>query len=192
MCTVLTVLIALLPTAQEDPSIAPGSSFQEFVSAILPYRDSALFEIPYRFLPIVANLQLTNRNEDNPRTDMLMEISAIDIDPETLPESGRMDWVDELALDWGTAEIGPGFLYPNDYFVSRPPGRWPRGGANGGRIGGLGGDLPPGVGPDIGGGPIASNPVPEPASVLAWTVVVIGGYCWRRKLLSQPRRMNSA
>lgn len=189
MSTALTVLLALLPAAQEDPSIAPSSSFQEFISSILPYGDSALFEIPHRFLPIVASLQLTEGEEDNPlpeESQEIEEIAAVGEDegePISLPAASPMDWVDELMLDWGTARIGPGILWPH-LGMNRPLRRpmTPRpDGPSGSGYGPFANNLPIDPGPGGSGGPDTQT-VPEPASLFAWVVALAGAYGWKRRL----------
>lgn len=188
MSTLLTVLFALTPAAHEEPSHSPGSRFQEFFSTILPYRDGALFDVPYRFLPIVASLQTTSGNEDNPREQMLREVAAFEMEMGASVDAiNPMGWVDELALDWGTAEIGPGVLFPHGMQVPRrngfPPGGRPD--SNGSPFFGLGGDLdPPSLtdpGPGPGGDPTDPQKVPEPASVLAWLFAMGAAYVWRNQ-----------
>lgn len=184
MSTFLSVLIALTPAAQEDASPAPGSRLNEFFSSILPYRDGALFNVPYNFLPIVASLQLSNGNEDNPRQEMLEELSAFAsaefVEPRNVPTFG---WVDQLALDWGTAEIGPGFLYPQQYGVPRRsggmPGQSPDGSGFGRALSSLADPLPDPPGSPT--GPTDIQPVPEPSSILAWLTVLAAGACWWRR-----------
>jgi hypothetical protein len=96
----------------------------------------------------------------------------------------------DLALDWGTASIGAGTLYPQQPYAVQSGGFFPWGRGVGGQS--SGDVIYPGSPTTIINNIINNynrppDPIPEPASILAWSIglLVIGLLGLRRQKLKQ-------
>lgn len=95
--------------------------------------------------------------------------------------------LNELALDWGVAVIGPGTLYPNEYGVVSSGGGF-YGGNNGSSPSGSGGPVLPDcrctddvIPPPPGPTPNNTNPVPEPMSIATWALALFTAFLYARR-----------
>ncbi len=95
----------------------------------------------------------------------------------------------DLALDWGTASIGAGTLYPTQPYAVQNGGFFPWGRSNGSDSGDI---VYPGSPSTVINNIINNynrdpNPIPEPASILAWGVglLVVGLLGLRRQRMKK-------
>ncbi|MBY0586864.1 hypothetical protein K2X85_06790 [bacterium] len=145
--------------------------------------------------PVVAEICEEVKTEPVKAEEPIKEASAEEEGEETTeftsfgvpaPFSGG-----DLALDWGTASIGAGTLYPQQPYAAQSGGFFPWGRGNVGSNGS--GDVIYPNSPTTIINNIINNygrtpdPIPEPASILAWGMglLVIGLLGMRRQRLKQ-------